>query len=83
MSWSKCSNVTGYQIQGYVYDYNSDKNVWTNLVYVKGASKTSYTSKWRFDFESATKLRIRPYKEVNGKKYYGAWTTPKTKHKYK
>ncbi|MGN0529445.1 MAG: fibronectin type III domain-containing protein [Eubacterium sp.] len=83
MSWSKCSNVTGYQIQGYVYDYNSDKNVWTNLVYVKGASKTSYKSKWAVhkNFDGIQKLRIRAYKEVNGKKYYGAWTTPKTKHK--
>lgn len=86
ISWKKCSNVSGYQIQvyGFGYDGSNWKNHWKTITTVKGAGKTSYTSKKRFDFEDGgSKIRIRTYKEVNGKKYYGAWKTPKTKHVYK
>lgn len=85
LSWKKCSNVTGYQIQvyGFGYDGSNWKKHWKTVTTVK-SSKTSYTSKKRFDFEDGgSKIRIRAYKEVNGKKYYGAWKTPKTKHVYK
>lgn len=86
ISWKKCSNVSGYQIQvyGFGYDGSNWKNHWKTITTVKGAGKTSYTSKKRFDFEDGgSKIRIRTYKEVNGKKYYGAWKIPKTKHVYK
>lgn len=85
LSWKKCSNVTGYQIQvyGFGYDGSNWKKHWKTVTTVK-SSKTSYTSKKRFDFEDGgSKIRIRAYKEVNGIKYYGAWKTPKTKHVYK
>lgn len=85
LSWKKCSNVTGYQIQVYGFGYNGSKwtKYWKTVATVK-SSKTSYTSKKRFDFDDGgSKIRIRAYKEVNGKKYYGAWKTPKTKHVYK
>jgi hypothetical protein len=83
IKWKKCANVTGYQIQVWGFGYRSStgewENYWKTIATVTGASKTSYTSKWRYDFEDGgAKIRIRAYKEVDGKKYYGAWTTPKT-----
>jgi hypothetical protein len=88
IKWKKCANVTGYQIQAWGYGYNNStkkwENYWKTIATVKGASKTSYTSKWRYDFEDGgAKIRIRAYKELDGKKYYGAWTTPKTSKAYK
>lgn len=81
VKWNKVKNVSGYQIQVYGYDYNKNKEYWKTIKTVKGAGKTSYTSKWYNDNFDGEKIRIRAYKEVDGKKYYGAWTTPKSKHK--
>lgn len=72
-TWKKVSGVTGYQINFGYYDYDR-KKVWSKTVTVKGKNKTSYTQKFpytdcQFDF-----VRVRAYKEVNGKKYYGAWS---------
>ncbi len=82
LSWKKSSNVSGYQIQVYCYGYHNGKweTYWKSLTTVKGASKTSYKSGYRFDAEDAgAKFKIRAYKEVNGKKYYGSWKTVKAK----
>lgn len=83
IKWNKVKNVSGYQIQIYGYDYNKNKEYWKTIKTVKGAGTTSYTSKWYNDNFDGEKIRIRAYKEVNGTKYYGAWTTPKSKYKSK
>lgn len=79
IKWNKVKNVSGYQIQVYGYDYNKNKKYWKTIKTVKGAGKTSYTSRWYNDDFDGEKIRIRAYKEVNGKKYYGEWTVPKAK----
>lgn len=79
IKWNKVKNVSGYQIQIYGYDYNKNKKYWKTIKTVKGAGKTSYTSKWYNDNFDGEKIRIRAYKEVNGKKYYGEWTVSKAK----
>lgn len=81
IKWTRVKNVSGYQIQVYGYDYNKEQEYWKTIKTVKGAGTTSYTSKWYNNGFEGEKIRIRAYKEVNGTKYYGAWTTPKSKFK--
>lgn len=87
IKWSKIKNSTGYQIQMYGYDWNGNYS-WKTLNTIKGAGKTSYKTKWLKSSAyakgfSCEKIRIRAYKEVSGKKYYGEWTTVKPKWNYK
>ncbi len=73
LTWTKDTNVTGYQVQ---YDVNnnmaSGKSTYvkTNATYKKTISglkskKTYY-------------VRVRSYKTVNGIKYYGSWSAVKS-----
>ncbi len=74
-SWQKASgSASGYQIY-WAKDKNFKKVVAkTN---VSGQKKTSYTGK---NFTKGTKyyVKIRAYKTVDGKKYYGSWSNVKS-----
>lgn len=72
--WSKVSGASGYQVQ-YCQNSSCSKVITTKTI--SGQSKTSYTGK---NFTKGKKyyVRIRAYKTVDGKKYYGSWSTVKS-----
>lgn len=72
--WSKVSGASGYQVQ-YCKNSSCSKVITTKTI--SGQSKTSYTGK---NFTKGKKyyVRIRAYKSVNGKKYYGPWSAVKS-----
>lgn len=72
--WNKQQRVSGYQVQ-----YCKNKNC-TNVIATKtvsGQSKTSYTGK-NFTKNRTYYVRVRAYKTVNNKKYYGSWSAVKS-----
>lgn len=74
--WKSVKGVSGYEIQlgDYWYDsyYEEAYYTWyTDLVKtVKGANKTSC----RINYKGCNIVRVRAYKEIGGKKYYGEWS---------
>lgn len=70
--WKKVSACSGYQVQ---YSTSSKFKSPTTKT-ISGASKTSYTAK----FKKGKKyyVRVRAYKTVDGKKYYSAWSSVKS-----
>lgn len=74
ITWKKAgSGVTGYQISGGRYDYTGKKVWYKNTITIKGQNKTSYKKTFG-EYDEYQFVRVRAYKEVNGKKYYGAWS---------
>lgn len=71
-SW-KAVNCTGYQIQ---YSKNKKFTKIISKKTVKGASKKSCLSK-KMKKGKKIYVRIRAYKSVGGKSYYGAWSKAK------
>lgn len=72
--WNKQQRVSGYQVQ-----YCKNKNC-SNVIATKtvsGQSKTSYTGK-NFTKSRTYYVRVRAYKTVNNKKYYGSWSSVKS-----
>lgn len=72
--WNKQQRVSGYQVQ-----YCKNKNC-SNVIATKtvsGQSKTSYTGK-NFTKNRTYYVRVRAYKTVNNKKYYGSWSAVKS-----
>lgn len=70
-SWSKVSgSATGYQIY-----YGKDKDFKTLAAkkFVSGQSTVTYTGK-NFTKGKTYYIKVRAYKTVNDKKYYGAWS---------
>lgn len=74
VTWKKLSGVTGYQVQ-----------VATNRKFTKGKKtvtiKKAKTIKYRFKKLGKQKkyyVRLRAYKTVQGKRYYGSWSGAKT-----
>lgn len=73
-SWDKKSGANGYQIY---YSRNKNfKNLSAKKI-VKGGKKTSYVGK---NFTKGKKyyVKVRAYKNVNGRKVYGKWSNVKT-----
>ena len=73
-SWNKKSGANGYQIY---YSRNKNfKNLSAKKI-VKGGKKTSYVGK---NFTKGRKyyVKVRAYKNVNGRKVYGKWSNVKT-----
>lgn len=73
-SWNKKSGANGYQIY---YSRNKNfKNLSAKKI-VKGGKKTSYVGK---NFTKGKKyyVKVRAYKNVNGRKVYGKWSNVKT-----
>lgn len=71
--WNKVSGCNGYQVQ-----FGTKKNFKSGVTTktVSGQKKTSYTGK----FKKGKKyyIRVRAYKTVDGKKYYGSWSKTKS-----
>ena len=67
LNWSKASGATGYE----VYKYNSSKKKWEK---VGSTTKTSYTVK-KLKAGTKYKFKVRAYKTVNKKKYYGSYSS--------
>lgn len=73
-SWDKKSGANGYQIY---YSRNKNfKNLSAKKI-VKGGKTTSYAGK---NFTKGRKyyVKVRAYKNVNGRKIYGKWSNVKT-----
>lgn len=73
-SWDKKSGANGYQIY---YSRNKNfKNLSAKKI-VKGGKTTSYVGK---NFTKGRKyyVKVRAYKNVNGKKVYGKWSSVKS-----
>lgn len=66
-SWSKVSGVTGYRFE------ILDNGAWKATV-LKGDSTVSYTKSGLIPGTSY-QVRVRSYKNINGKNYYGAWSS--------
>ena len=75
LKWKKDSSVTGYQIQ-----YSTSKKYSKKSTKTITVNKKSTTSKSISKLKSKKKyyVRIRGYKQSQGKKIYGAWTKTKT-----
>ena len=68
LSWKKVSGAVGYQIS------KSTSKKGTKIVAtVSGTSKTLTATKGKTYY-----YKVRAYKEVNGKKVYGSWSTVKS-----
>ena len=75
LKWKKDSKVTGYQIQ-----YSTSKKYSKKATKTITINKKSTTSKSISKLKSKKKyyVRIRAYKQSQGKKIYGDWTKTKT-----
>ena len=69
IKWKKQSGITGYQIQyAMKKSFAGKKNVW-----IKSPKKTSKNIT-NLKPKKKYYLKIRAYKTVNKKTYYGAWS---------
>lgn len=73
-SWNKKSGANGYQIY---YSRNKNFKKLSAKKIVKGGKKTSYVGK---NFTKGKKyyVKVRAYKNVNGRKVYGKWSNVKS-----
>ena len=73
INWKVDKNCSGYQVQ-----YSTDKKFKKNKVskYVRSSKKKTITVR---NLKSKKKyyFRMREYKVVNGKKYFGKWSSVK------
>lgn len=74
VQWKKVSGVTGYQIQ-----FARNKKMTRNkkLITIKKAKTTKATIK-KLKSRKKYYIRVRAYKVINKKKYYGKWSKIKT-----
>ncbi len=69
ITWKKQGYVTGYR----VYMKTSKNGKWKRVAEIKGSSNTSYTKK-SLKKGKTYYFRVRAYKTVEGKNYYGAYS---------
>lgn len=73
VQWKKLSGVTGYQVQAALdKKFKKGKKTYT----VKKAKTTKKTIK-KLKSKKKYYVRVRAYKTVKGKKYYGSWSKAK------
>ncbi|MDO5547627.1 MAG: MBG domain-containing protein [Eubacteriales bacterium] len=77
VTWSKTSNITGYQIQ--YATGKSFKNAKT-VTASKSATSKKITGLKTGSISKKYYVRVRTYKTVNGKKYYSSWSSVKSAH---
>lgn len=78
--WNKQSGVSGYELKFYNMDYDDSYYLEMTKTISKG-SASSYTYNVTYGTgEGYARVKVRPYKVVNGKKYYGAWATANIKY---
>lgn len=70
LTWGKVSKAGGYQ----VYRYDTKTKKYVKIATVKGETKVSYKNT-RLTKGTTYKYKVRAYKTVNGKTYYGAYST--------
>lgn len=72
LKWEKVSGVTGYQ----VFHSEAKKGTYTKIATIKGAGKITFTA----DSLSAGThyYKVRAYKKVDGKNYYGKYSKVKS-----
>ena len=73
VAWKKDSTISGYQVQ-YSTTKNFKKDKKSVTVSKKSTSKTIKTAKSGKKYY----VRIRAYKNINGKKVYGSWSKTKS-----
>ncbi len=66
LNWSKATGASAYEL----YKYNSSTKKWQKFA---TTSKTSYTIK-KLKAGRTYKYRVRVYRTINGKKYYGSYS---------
>ena len=74
ITWKKLSGVSGYE----VYQSTKKSKGYKKVATVKGASKTSYTTKKKLTSGKKYYYKVRAYKTVNGKKVYGSYSSVKS-----
>ena len=78
--WKKQSGVSGYELKFYNMDYDNSYYLEKTKT-INKASTGSYTYKVTYATgEGYARVKVRSYKVVNGKKYYGAWATANIKY---
>ncbi len=78
--WKKQSGVSGYELKFYNMDYDNSYYLEKTKT-INKASTGSYTYKVTYATgEGYARVKVRSYKVVNGKKYYGAWSTANIKY---
>jgi fibronectin type 3 domain-containing protein len=73
VTWDKISKVDGYQI----YQSDSQFGTYTKVKTITKNSTTSYTVSGLKN-TNRYYFKVRTYKKVNGKVYYGSFSTPKS-----
>lgn len=74
VSWKKLTGVSGYEIQ-----YATNSNLWYSTTVTASSSKSSITLKNLYK-GSTYYVRVRGYKNIDGVRQYGEYST--TKYKY-
>ncbi len=74
VKWSKGSNITGYEIE-----YSTSKKFKNSKTVTVSKAATTKTVLKKLSAKKTYYVRIRTYKTVNGKKYYSAWSSAKSK----
>lgn len=72
ITWGKIQGATGYQV---LYSSN-DNGTWYKKYY--NVKKTTFSDSFSH-IDIIIKAKVRAYVSINGVKYYGAWSTEKTK----
>ena len=77
LKWNKVSGASGYRI----YQYNTKTKKYVALGSVSSKTtttgKTSSTTLKKLKSKKTYYVRVRAYKELNGKKVYSAWSSVK------
>lgn len=71
-NWKKVSGASGYEVR--VYERETEFNGW--YAYTKKTKKTNASVSFSYLYK--LKAKVRAYKVVDGKKFYGKWSTMKT-----
>ncbi len=72
LKWKACEGAGGYEVQ----KYNSATKKWTTVKKKKGQNSIKY--KFTLAKNNSVKIKVRAYKYIKGKKYYGFYSTKKT-----
>ena len=71
LTWKACIGANGYQVQ----KYNKITKKWKTVKTKKGKNSIKY--KFKLAKNNSAKYRIRAYKTIKGKKYYGNYSVNK------
>ena len=72
LKWKACNGAGGYEVQR----YNNAAKIWSTVKKKKGQNSIKY--KFTLAKNNSVKLKVRAYKYIKDKKYYGFYSTKKT-----